>query len=253
MKRFSFLFSFIMLISSLFIFAACKESNLKPETGMYSINYLIEGEVFYTSESLGNEILELPANPVRQGYDFAGWFVDQECLMPFSGDEYKNVKLTNDVVVYGKMVPNRFKISFVTNSEAVKDDVYINYNDKLDISKINLSKDGYRAVWYLDSALTKEIHEDIVVTSNITLYAKWEIEEYTITYVLSRAENSEKNVGTYTIETEDIFIYSPTVPLLTRFEGWFTEPDGKGERVISIPKGSTGNITLYAHIVNESK
>ncbi len=86
----------------------------------------------------------------------------------------------------------------------------------------------------------KNIHEDMDIT------AVYEPIQYTITYVLGGGTNTAKNPETYTIETEDFKLASPkhkNSELV--FAGWYRGKDYK-ERVTSIIKGSTGDVTLYA-------
>ena len=79
---------------------------------------------------------------------------------------------------------------------------------------------------------------------NITLYAQWLPEEYTITYELDGWTNSENNTWIYTIETPDITLENPTKDWYT-FNGWFTDIQFT-TWVTTIPTWTTWNITLYA-------
>ena len=81
-------------------------------------------------------------------------------------------------------------------------------------------------------------------TGNITLYAQWLPEEYTITYELDGWTNSENNTWKYTIETPDITLENPTKDWYN-FSGWFTDAEFT-TWVTTIPTWTTWNITLYA-------
>jgi len=81
-------------------------------------------------------------------------------------------------------------------------------------------------------------------------------EEYKITYKLPSAdsylteigaEDYNTNLKTYRANTGIEEVKDLEVPGYD-FSGWYTEPDGGGQRVSSIPIGSTGNKTLYAHM-----
>ena len=80
------------------------------------------------------------------------------------------------------------------------------------------------------------------LTSDITLYAAWEVVTYTITYELDGGVNAESNPNSYTIETETITLSEASKDGYT-FIGWYDEA---GNEVTQITIGTTGDITLYA-------
>ena len=76
-------------------------------------------------------------------------------------------------------------------------------------------------------------------TDNITLYAQWTEEEYTITYNLPEsAENNSSNPSTYTVN-DDVTLYDPSYYGYD-FDGWYENE----QQITNIPKGSTGNKIL---------
>ncbi|MDE7178738.1 MAG: InlB B-repeat-containing protein [Lachnospiraceae bacterium] len=69
---------------------------------------------------------------------------------------------------------------------------------------------------------------------------------YTITYELNGGTNSRNNPRTYTAETETIVLEDATHKNSNmKFRGWYKDAEFT-EKVTQIPKGSTGDITLYA-------
>ncbi|MBR1537248.1 MAG: InlB B-repeat-containing protein, partial [Treponema sp.] len=78
-----------------------------------------------------------------------------------------------------------------------------------------------------------------------TLYAQWTLITYTITYEGLNGVENPNTATSYTVETETITLQDFSHDDYT-FEGWFDAETG-GNKVTSIPKGSTGNKTLYAH------
>ena len=78
--------------------------------------------------------------------------------------------------------------------------------------------------------------------ASVKLHGVWESEVYHITYVLDGGVNSANNPSYYTYHDETITL-SPANKNGSAFTGWY---DSKGYQVTSIPKGSTGDITLYA-------
>lgn len=75
--------------------------------------------------------------------------------------------------------------------------------------------------------------------------ASWNIDTYTITYQTTVGTNTSSNPVEYTVESGDITLTDLSCEGYT-FDGWYTSADYAGDRVTSIPTGSTGNKTLYA-------
>jgi len=82
------------------------------------------------------------------------------------------------------------------------------------------------------------------VTENITLTAQWKVKEYTIDYNLDGG-NLENKTSTYTIESEDIVLSTPTKTSF-EFDGWYNNPEFSGNAITIIESGNIGDITLYA-------
>lgn len=68
---------------------------------------------------------------------------------------------------------------------------------------------------------------------------------YHIAYELDDGVNAEGAVQDYTIESDTITLREPS-KRKSFFEGWYTDAAFTGEAVTEIPKGSTGDVTLYA-------
>lgn len=84
--------------------------------------------------------------------------------------------------------------------------------------------------------------------AEITLYAMWKdssVTNYTITYFLNATNVQNDNPATYTNNSDTITLKDPVREGYT-FLGWFSDKE-LTQQVTEIAKGSTGNITLYAH------
>ena len=79
---------------------------------------------------------------------------------------------------------------------------------------------------------------------SITLYAKWKLITYTITYELNGGTNESNNPTSYTIEDLPLILQDPIKTDYT-FEGWFTEASFQN-RITQIEVSSIGNKDLYA-------
>lgn len=85
---------------------------------------------------------------------------------------------------------------------------------------------------------------NIKLTKNITLYAKWKLTKYKITYKLNGGKNAKKNPTAYTYKTSTIKLKNPTRKGYV-FKGWYLDKKFK-KKVTVINKGSSGSKTLYA-------
>ena len=184
------------------------------------------------------EAFTLPESPVRKGYDLKGW-------KPALPEKYpeKNTEYTAEWVKEGD-----YTITYELNggTNAPENPESYNVESETIILKDPV-KTGYTFEgWYKDVEFTDKIAEITQGSNgNITLYAKWELESYTITYELDGGTNAPENPASYNVETETITLKDPVKPGYT-FGGWYIAEDFTGNAVTEIPQGSTGNITFYA-------
>ena len=76
-----------------------------------------------------------------------------------------------------------YVLKFETNGGSRISDVYAPYDTKIDLSKYEPVKDGYRFTgWYLDRMLTEEV-TSVRMTKNVTVYAGWRRTELPFTDV----------------------------------------------------------------------
>lgn len=111
-----------------------------------------------------------------------------------------------------------------------------------------VTKDGYIFDgWYQDSVLTNpwDFTKD-TVDNSMTLYAKWNVVKYTITYLLNDGVNHNDNPAEYNIESEQIIIKNPSKTGCI-FLGWTSNSITTPTKNISIDKGSLGNLEFQAH------
>ena len=109
----------------------------------------------------------------------------------------------------------------------------------------NTMSDG-SGTFYRDEAKIYPLTE--TDQAEITLYAMWKdssVTDYTITYFLNATNVQNDNPTAYTNNSDTITLKDPIREGYT-FLGWFSDKE-LTQQVTEIAKGSTGNITLYAH------
>ena len=88
-----------MAVISIFGLAAC--SDLPPVD--FELQFIVDGEVYATIDTAGEEAISLPANPKKDGFEFDGWYWDENIWeRPFTADSLLNEKLTIYMRVYAK-------------------------------------------------------------------------------------------------------------------------------------------------------
>ena len=182
------------------------------------------------------------AAPFKTGYTFNGWYSNEQ----FSGALVEGIKLGShgDITVYASFSVNEYTISFETNGGTSIAAITQNYGTSV-TAPANPSKNGYRFVgWYADAELKAPYVFSTIPAENITVYAKWELAEYEISYNLDGGTNNKANPGTYTIESGEIIFAAPS-KLGYEFVGWFTDADCKNA-ITSLPAGSYGDIEIFA-------
>ncbi len=84
------------------------------------------------------------------------------------------------------------------------------------------------------------------ITANMTLYAKWDLSTYAITYELNGGSNAPSNPEAYTIESDDINLAIPSKKGFT-FTGWTINGISTPQPDMIITKGSRGDKTFIAN------
>jgi len=189
-----------------------------------------------------NIALTLSSNlPVRTGYTFTGWNTKQDG----SGTSYKagtrytaNAALT----LYAQWSAKTYEVTFNSQGGSKVSPQTVRYGERADEPNAPTLTDKAFAGWYKEAGLTTEwdFSKD-EVTDDITLYAKWAVNVYTVTF--------DANGGSS--PPAPITGASVTLPSMTRngftFGGWNTNSSGTGTNYAAGSSYTpTGNVTLYA-------
>ena len=166
----------------------------------------------------------------RYGYEFLGWYLDGE-KYDFSTPVTEKITLVakwqkKDTTSDDKpSVTQNYIVRFDTNGgSSVNSQKVVEGN--LAVEPKNPTRDCYDFVgWYTDSSLTKKYNFNTPVTSDITLYAKWE-ENGTCTeaYRVKFDSNGGSSVSTQWIE-EGFRASEPKDPTRSGYEflGWYLD------------------------------
>ena len=176
----------------------------------------------------------------KTGYTFDGWYSDPLYVIDKT---HINQGTHEDVHLYAKWNPNQYTITFVSNGGSEVASITAGYQTGIN-KPDNPTKEGYAFVgWYTDNnTFEHEYDFTTMPLGGATLYAKWNVNQYTITYELDGGTNNANNPATYTYDSATITLQDPTKTGYT-FDGWYVGAD----QVTQIAHNSHGEITLTAH------
>jgi len=156
------------------------------------------------------------------GYAFVGWAVDSTGD-PVYADKAAVSNLTpenGDVfTLYARWKPV-LTISFETNGGTIISPIHVLYDEYLE-KPATPYKEGHSFVgWYTDSTLQNEFDfENTKVQSSYTLYAKWQINQYTITF-----KDGDSVLGSITGDYGSA-VNATSVPVLSGTNGYIVTWD----------------------------
>ena len=234
---------------------------VEEEYDTYTITYNLNGGVVSeenkTSFTKKTKTFTLN-NPTKTGYTFKGWSGTD-----LIGDENKVVKVEK-----GTAKNLSFEAHYIANTYTIKydknggtgsmSDQEMTYDTARNLSKNTYTKEGYTFKGWNTSADGKgtsyndeAVVENLAVSGNITLYAKWEANNYEIVFNSNHAntEGTMSNLSMTYDTSKALTINAYTLSGYT-FDGWNTKPDGtgtnytNGEAVNNLT--TSGTITLYA-------
>lgn len=146
----------------------------KPEK--YTITYNSNGGSAVASQIVEERAAMLPpSNPTRTGYTFAGWYYEADFVTPVSWD--RSMPSMN-FTLYAKWTANNYKITFnAVEGTATGSSLDVTYDKALGALPTATRANYIFTGWYTAASGGTQYTADTVYknTSNITLYAHWQI------------------------------------------------------------------------------
>jgi uncharacterized repeat protein (TIGR02543 family) len=203
----------------------------------YTVTFNTDGGSAISNVSVNyNQILTPPTAPTKTGYTFAGWYTDANKTNIY----VLTTPITQNLTLYAAWTINTFYVNFDEAGGSEVQDVTIDYNQPV-TQPANPTKVGHTfAGWFTDVERTNAYVFSSLVTQNITLYAKYEVNTYTVNFVLNGGTAIEAQNVLYEEKLETVN------PLYTghAFMGWFYDEE------LTLPYADddliTEDITLYA-------
>ena len=207
----------------------------------YTITYNLDGGTNTNPYSYNVESNYTFIDSSKEGFTFTGWYLEDT----FENRVYGTSGLTGNLTLYAKFSINAYEVTFITNGGDSVTSIHADYDEVITLPEA--VRAGYEFdAWCSDSELENPVPMNYQVKGDITLYAKFTIETYTITYKLDGGVNGA-NPDSYTIESSTITLLDPSKNGYD-FVGWYLE-DTFENKVEEITLGSTGNKMLYAKFI----
>ena len=204
----------------------------------YTLTFVVEGgTVAPITQDYGTAVTE-PQAPVKEGYTFLGWFEDGENeAFVFSTMPARNITLTARYEI------NEYTLTFVAEGGTVAP-ITQNYGTAVTAPQAPV-KEGHTFLGWFEEGEDEAFEFTTMPARNVTLTAKYEINEYTLTFVAEGGTVAPitQNYGTA--------VTAPQAPVKEgyTFLGWFE--DGKDEAFVFSTMPAR-NITLTARYeINE--
>lgn len=147
----------------------------------------------------GEKLAEF-ADPVKEGLEFEGWYIDSEFTTLFDFD----LVLTHHLTLYAKFGEIKFTVTLISYDNVILDEIKVVLGDNLsDLSEY--TREGYLFVdWYTNSELTTRARLSTPVVEDFYLYAKWEART-DIPYIVNHYLYSSQS-GEYLIDETENFV-----------------------------------------------
>ncbi len=213
----------LFVILSLFAVTACKHDNAKVdlEPTDYTVTFDTDGGTQIDSQSVtAGEVVEKPETPEKTGFEFDGWYTDNELTAAYDF----TTEVTSDFTLYAKWKIIVLDVTFFTDGGSEIETQKINYNEKAakpakDPTKDNCTFDG----WYTDKIFTTAFDFTTPITQNITIYAKWLVDEDSFEVKFETSGGTD--IATQVLKENEKATKPDVDPTRehSKFDGWYAD------------------------------
>ena len=191
----------------------------KWNINIYTVTFNAQGGSAVASVNANhNTTISAPTAPTRTGYTFRGWYKEAACTNAWV---FASNAVTSNTTLYAKWTINVYIVTFNSQGGSAVTNINANYNTTI-TAPIAPTRTGYTFDgWYKEIACANVWNFTTdVVTANTTLFAKWNINSYTVTFNSQGGSNVASVNANY-----NTTITAPTAPTRTgyTFSGWYKE------------------------------
>lgn len=238
-----------------------ENSQILPQE--YVITFYDGNKVIATVTTCGNEVIDIPSAPYKDGYSFVGWYFDKDVWSEtFDANSYAGKPLEENLNIYAYYKkdsdpqPQEYTVTFY-DGENVISSLTTAGNEILSIPTAPTKEDYEFIGWYLDKdvwsiELTADSYKDKPLTSNLSVYAYYkqsspvQPEEYLITFY-----DDKSVIGNVTTAGNETIVL-PQAPFKQGYEfiGWYLDKDVWNNEFTADSykdKPLTDNLNVYAY------
>ena len=216
---------------------------------MYSVAFEtgVGGDVIPDVSVMNGKTVAKPADPVREGYIFLGWYADAEYQKLYN---FESEAVTKDTKIYARWTPTvpgrtEYEIGFDLNYEGAESVASIRTIGGKLYNVTTPQREGYDfGGWWVSpyndpDKLSYACNADTMFEENLTLYAKW------------LPKNTGNKLAAPVITVKDTGIsWTNTAAATYAFEFAFVSEDGTEQKLES---GNIGQTTSYAYDFSSAK
>ncbi|WP_262095290.1 InlB B-repeat-containing protein [Paracholeplasma vituli] len=161
-------------------------------------------------------VISKPTDPIKMGYTFNGWFTDTFLTVAYT---FSTMPSENKVL-YAKWTPESMSLHFNTLGGSTIESIVAPYQSSVskptDPTKLGYTFDG----WYLEATYETAYNTWVMPLGNITVYAKWTPNDYTLVFNTNGGSTLADLVAPYLSEINPPA--NPTKPDYI-FLGWYSD------------------------------
>lgn len=183
----------------------------------YSVSFASNGGSAIASQTTTyNTATPAPAAPVRTGYTFSGWHTDSSLTIPFDF----STPITADLTLFAKWTLNSYSVTFASNGGSNVASQTTVYNTAITAPTAPVRTGHTFGGWYSDSGLTTPFDFATPLSADLTLFARWALNRYTVSF----ASNGGSAVASQTADYNSATT-APAAPSRAEytFNGWYTD------------------------------
>ena len=155
----------------------------KFDINTYTVTFNTDGGSTEPAQVIahGGTVTRPSTDPTKTGYNFINWYADSNYQTLF---DFTNTTITGPTTIYAKFEIKTFTVSFDTDGGSSVPSQTINYGGTVTRPSTDPTKTGHTFDdWYTDNNYqTLFDFTNITITDTTTIYGKFDINTYTITF-----------------------------------------------------------------------
>lgn len=207
-----------------------------------------DADAYATQTVISGEKVVEPKAPTKAGHTFVEWQLNGVAY------DFSTATVTGSITLVADWTINTYTVLFYDEDGATLLGAQtVTYNNVLQSDDVP-AKNGHSVAWFTDKQLTQAFALNTPITANTTLYAKWTINTYTVTF--------DANGGSWTDTTETFkkvtdIEYNTKIPTDQipdelensgyTFGGWYKDAECTDDQKFDFENDTVqSGLTLYA-------